>query len=193
MKFEKITDKKIKITLSLYDLESNNISINTIFSNPHHSEKLLQVLLDMAQKEIGFTTDDSKLLVETVFSSDKTCIFTITKLIEKDLISKNNFDCFIFEFDSFENFVNLCHFIKNMNNLEFNTFSNNFSLTLYNNIYYLQAIDIHNFYTLLDYMKIIFCEFGKNVSNNFYLTGILNEYGQKIYKDNAFLQCISKF
>ena len=193
MKFEKITDQKIKITLSLYDLESNNISINTIFSNSHHSERLLQILLDMAQKEIGFNTDDSKLLVETIFSSDKTCIFTITKLVDKDLLLKNNFDCFIFEFDSFENFINLCHFIKNMNNLELTTFSNNFSLTLYNNIYYLQAINIHSFYTLLDYMKIIFSEFGKNVSNNFNITGILNEYGQKIYKNNAFLQCISKF
>lgn len=193
MKFEKITDKKIKITLSLYDLESNNISINTIFSDSNHSEKLLQVLLNMAQKEIGFKTDDSKLLVETVFSSDKTCILTITKLVEKDLISKNDFDCFIFEFDNFENFVNLCYFIKNMNNLELNTFSNNFSLTLYNNIYYLQAINIHNFYTLLDYMKTIFSEFGKNVSSNFNLNGVLNEYGKKIFENNAFLQCINKF
>ena len=193
MKFEKITDQKIKITLSLYDLKSNNLSIKTIFSNPHHSEKLLQVLLDMAQKEIGFNADDSKLLVETVFSSGKTCIFTITKLIEKDLILKNNFDCFIFEFDSFEDFIKLCHFIKNMNNLEFNTFSNNFSLTLYNNIYYLQAIDIHNFYTLLDYMKTIFSEFGKNVSDNSNLNGVLNEYGKKIFENNAFLQCIHNF
>ena len=50
MKFEKITDKKIKITLSFYDLESNNISINNLFSDSNLSEKLLQSLLNLAQK-----------------------------------------------------------------------------------------------------------------------------------------------
>lgn len=193
MKFEKITDKKIKITLSFYDLESNNISINTVFSDSSHSEKLLQSLLNIAQQEIGFKTDDSKLLVEILFSSDKTCTFTITKLVEKDLILKNNFDYFIFEFDNFENFISLCYFVKNMNDLELSTFSNNFSLTLYNNTYYLQAIDIYSFYTLLDYMKPIFSEFGKNVSSNLNLHGILNEYGKKIFENDAFLQCINKF
>ena len=125
--------------------------------------------------------------------SNNTCTFTITKLIEKDLILKNNIDYFIFEFDNFENFINLCYFIKNMNVLELTTFSNNFSLTLYNNTYYLQAIDIYNFYTSLDYLKNIFSEFGKDVSNNFYLKGILNEYGKKVFTNNAFLQCINTF
>lgn len=193
MKFEKITNKKIKITLSLYDLELNNISINTVFSDLNFSEKLLQSLLDLAQKEIGFETEDSKLLVEIIFLSDKTCTFTITKLIEKDLILRDNFDYFIFEFDNFENFIDLCYFIKNMNNLELSTISNNFSLTLYNNTYYLQVIDIYSFHTLLDYIKIIFSEFGKNVSSNPNLNGILNEYGMKIFENNAFLQCINKF
>ena len=42
MKFEKITDTKIKIILSLNDMESNNISIDNIISNSESSQKLLQ-------------------------------------------------------------------------------------------------------------------------------------------------------
>ena len=54
MKFEKITDIKIKIILSLQDMESNNVSAENIFSNSISSQKLLQDILNRAQKEIGF-------------------------------------------------------------------------------------------------------------------------------------------
>ena len=41
---------------------------------------MLQNMLNRAQKEIGFETGDSKLLVEAIMSSDEECTFTITKL-----------------------------------------------------------------------------------------------------------------
>ena len=40
MKFEKITDTKIKIFLSLRDMELNNVSAESIFSNSASSQKL---------------------------------------------------------------------------------------------------------------------------------------------------------
>ena len=66
MKFEKITDTKIKIFLSLRDMELNKVSAESIFSNSASSQKLLQNMLNKAKKEIGFETGDSKLLVEAV-------------------------------------------------------------------------------------------------------------------------------
>ena len=63
MKFEKITDTKIKIILSLKDMELNNVSIDNILSNSDSSQKLLQNIISMAEEKIGFKPEDSKLLI----------------------------------------------------------------------------------------------------------------------------------
>lgn len=189
MKFEKLTDKKIKIIVSLKDMELNNVSAKNIFSNTDASQKLLQTILNMAEKEIGFKAGNSKLLVEAIMSSDEECTFTITKLSEKKIKLKNISNSFIFKFNSFDNFIDLCTFIKNMSNLNLKEFSKNFSLILYNNTYYLSTVEVEAFSILFDYMKTIFSEFGENVSNSIGLDGILNEYGKIIFDKNAFLQC----
>ena len=49
MKFEKITDTKIKIILSLRDMELNNVSAESIFSNSASSQRLLQNMLKRAK------------------------------------------------------------------------------------------------------------------------------------------------
>lgn len=51
MKFEKITDTKIKIVLSLRDMQSNNVSMENILSNSESSQKLLQNIITMAEKK----------------------------------------------------------------------------------------------------------------------------------------------
>ena len=40
MKFEKITDTKIKIILSLRDMKLNNVSVETMFMPKYASEKV---------------------------------------------------------------------------------------------------------------------------------------------------------
>ena len=80
MKFEKITDSKIKIIFSLEDMNSNNISAKSFLSNSSVSQKILQNILKEAEKQVGFQTDDSKLLVEAIMSTGGGLIFTITKL-----------------------------------------------------------------------------------------------------------------
>ena len=58
MKFEKITDSKIKAILTEKDMELNNISSETLFSNSSFSQQLLQSMLYEAEKQIGFIVDD---------------------------------------------------------------------------------------------------------------------------------------
>lgn len=189
MKFEKLTDRKIKIIVSIKDMELNNVSAKSIFSNTDASQKLLQTILNMAEKEIGFKTGNSKLLVEAIMCSEEECTFTITKLSEKKVKLKNISNSFIFNFNCFDDFLDLCAFINNMSNLNLKEFSKNFSLILYNNTYYLSTLEVENFSVLLDYMKTIFSEFGKDVSNSVGLDGILNEYGKVIFDKNAFIRC----
>ena len=193
MKFEKITDTKIKIILSLRDMELNNVSMDNILSNSQSSQKLLQNMISMAEEKIGFNPGDSKLLVEAIQSFDNECIFTITKLPEKKIITRNCSSTFIFKFESFDDFINLCAFLKNSNYLNLKDFSKNFSLIYYNGTYYLQALETKYFSVLLDYLKIFFSEFGKDVSNSSCIEGFLSEYGKIIFPKNAINRCINSF
>lgn len=193
MKFEKITDTKIKIILSLRDMELNNVSAENIFSNSTSSQKLLQNILNEAEKEIGFETGDSKLLVEAVMSSDEECIFTITKLLnEKTYYSTSN-NAFIFEFDSFDDIIDLCAFLNNLSFLCLKDISKNFSLIYYNSTYYLKFIETGNSSIVIDYIKTLFDEFGKDVSYSTSIDGFLNEYGKVIFPKNAIIKCINSF
>lgn len=192
MKFEKLNDTKIKISVSMHDMEQNNVSIQNLFSNSEPSQKLLQNMLKMAESEIGFEVNDSQILIEATLASDEECTFTITKLQEnsKNISENNNF---IFKFNTFDTFIELCTFLNNFSDLNLKDFSQNFSLILYNNTYYLYNSDVENFSVLLDYMKNVFAEFGTNVSDSPSIHGILNEYGKVIFEKNAIIKCIYLF
>ena len=192
MKFEKLTDTKIRIILSSRDMELHNISVENVLSNSADSQKLLETIITRAEKELGFRTGDSKLLVEAVAPTNEQCIFTITKLLgEKICINCTN--SFIFKFDNFDDFINLCTFLNNFSYIHLKDFSKNFSLIFYNGTYYLQALNIENFSIVLDYMRTIFAEFGKDVSYSTGIEGILNEYGKVIFAKNALHKCIRSF
>ena len=193
MKFEKITDEKIKIIFNIEDMKSHNISSQTILDSSTFSQELLQTMLTKAEEEVGFFPNDSKLLVEATIAPNQECIFTITKLSTPDLQVENDIDSFIYKFENFDNFISLCTFLNNLYDLNLRKFSEYFSLILYNNTYYLYNTITENYSTLLDYMQEIFSEFGTKVSNSPYVDGILNEYGKKIFSKNAIVNCILHF
>lgn len=193
MKFEKITDEKIKIIFNIEDMKSHNISSQTILDSSTFSQELLQTMLTKAEEEVGFFANDSKLLVEATIATNQECIFTITKLSTPDLQVENDIDSFIYKFENFDNFISLCTFLNNLYDLNLRKFSEYFSLILYNNTYYLYNANTENYSTLLDYMQEIFSEFGTKVSNSPYFDGILNEYGKKIFSKNAIVDCILHF
>lgn len=193
MKFEKLTDTKIKIILSLQDMESNNLSVENVLSNSTDSQKLLDLIINRAEKELGFKPDDSQLLVEAVVPSNDECIFTITKLLDDQICYSQQGNTFIFKFDCFDDFINLCNFLNNFSYLCLKEISKNFSLIYYNNTYYLKFVETEYSSIVIDYIKTLFEEFGKDVSHSAGIDGILNEYGKIIYSKNAILKCIHSF
>ena len=193
MKFEKLTDTKIKIILSLQDMESNNISVKNVLSNSADSQKFLDIIINKAEKELGFKPEDSQLLVEAVVPSDNECIFTITKLLDDKIYCQQNGNFFIFKFDCFDDFINLCTFLNNFSYLCLKEISKNFSLIYYNNTYYLKFVESEYSCIVIDYIKTLFEEFGKDVSHSSGIDGILNEYGKIIFSKNALLKCIRSF
>lgn len=193
MKFEKLTETKIRIILSLKDIEVNNLSVENVLSNSADSQKLLNTILTQAEKELGFKLDDSKLLVEAMALSDEECIFTITKLLDEKIYYPKSSNSFIFKFESFDDFINLCTFLNNFPYLCLKDVSKNFSLIYYNNTYYLRFIEVGNSSIVIDYIKTLFDEFGKDVSHSTGIDGVLNEYGKVIFSKNAIIKCINSF
>ena len=192
MKFEKINNTKIKIILSIQDMESNNLSVENILSNSADSQRFLETIITKAEKKLGFKPEDSKLLIEAV-SSNKECIFTITKLLNEKISCTKAYNSFIFKFDSFDDFINLCTYLNNFSYLCLKDISKNFSLIYYNSTYYLKFTEIENSSIVLDYIKTFFTEFGKDVSNYAGIEGVLNEYGKVIFAKNAITKCLNCF
>ena len=193
MKFEKLNDTKIRIILSLKDMESNNLSVESVLSNSDETQKLIESVICQAEKKLGFTAGDSQLLVEAIAPSNKECIFTITKLLDENICVKKRMNSFIFKFEKFDDFINLCTFLKNLSYLNLKSFSKNFSLIFFNNTYYLKLTDPGNSCMIIDYIKSLFEEFGKDVSCSVGIEGFLNEYGKVVFEKNAILKCINSF
>lgn len=193
MKFEKLTDTKIRISVSSKDMETNNLSAENIFSNSTNSQKLLDAMIARAEKELGFKPEDSKLLVEAIVLANDECVFTITKLIDDEICYPTTTNAFIFKFDNFDDFINLCTFLNNFNFLCLKDISKNFSLVYCKDAYYLKFIEIGNSSIVIDYIKTLFDEFGKDVSSSIGIDGVLNEYGKVIFAKNAILKCLNCF
>lgn len=193
MKFEKLTNTKIKIIISQEDLKLNNLSIDNILSNSISSQKLLNNIILNAEKELNFKTDNSDLLVETVILNNSECIFTISKLLDNPISDNRKNNLLVYEFNSFDDFIKLCHFLQNFSFLCLNDISKSFSLILYNNTYFLKLIEFKNFFISTEFIKTFFDEFGEDVSNRSAISGKLSEYGKIIFSQNAILNCLNSF
>ena len=67
------------------------------------------------------------------------------------------------------------------------------ALICYNNTYYLKFVESAYSTIVIDYIKTLFEEFGKDVSQTSGIDGVLNEYGKVIFSKNAILKCINSF
>ena len=178
MRFEKLTNSKIRIIFSSEDMISNNVSVQNFLTDKSISQRILQSILLEAEKEIGFKTDNSKLLVEAL-SSDGGFIFTITKLSSYDDLSLVNNSIKIFKFENFDNFLDLCTYLQNMNI----TYSKDFSLILYNNSFYLYIFNSD--LSISSSFFNILIEFSDSIKYLAKLDGCLYEYGKIIFNKNA--------
>ena len=154
MKVEKINENKIRITLTLEELENRQISIKDIEKNSSLAKNLFIDLIEESNLEEDFILDDSQLFIEASSDNNNLFIVTITKIdnipelkkyalmedpknkrirrksIEQDL--NYYIDSNIFSFDSMDTLLDLCDIFKK----EKLFFGKN-SLYKYNNTYFL--------------------------------------------------------
>ena len=79
MRFEKITDNKIKIFFSFDDMNKNHISRKILFSNNAFSQNFIQSVLKSAEQNLNFKIENENILIEILNYNDG-CVFTVTKV-----------------------------------------------------------------------------------------------------------------
>ena len=123
MKFEKINDDKIKITLSSADLEANDLDLHSFMSDSSETQSLFLSVLDKAEKDYGFITDNYQLKVETYALDNGTFMLTITRSRSKNEPERKKFKVsrkvpnmstasLIYRFNTFEDFCNFAEFLS---------------------------------------------------------------------------------
>lgn len=83
MKFEKLNEDKIRITLSSQDLAEKDIDFHSFMSNSIKSQDLFLDILEEAEKKVGFVTKDYKVRIEALAMNDGDFIFTVTRFSRK--------------------------------------------------------------------------------------------------------------
>ena len=83
MKFEKLNEDKIRITLSSQDLIDKDIDFHSFMSNSIKSQDLFLDILEEAEKKVGFVTKDYKVRIEALAMNDGDFIFTVTRTLSE--------------------------------------------------------------------------------------------------------------
>lgn len=168
MHIEKLNENQIEIIINLEDLTKNNISLHSFMCNSVESQNMFYNILNYADKKIGFSLVNYKLVTE-IFSipSKNYYILLITRVPKtpylhprKKVTSKYKFSkSFWIEFNTLEEFCMFCNFLKS-------TISS--SLFLHNNHYFLHI-------------------YAKNIKQYFKLFNAAFEFSKKIYSHNFIL------
>lgn len=80
MKIEKINDNQIRCTLTSDDLANREIKLSELAYGTEKAKNLFQDMMQQAQNEFGFDSDNSPLMVEAIPVSPDSIVLIITKV-----------------------------------------------------------------------------------------------------------------
>lgn len=80
MKVEKLSDNKVRITLTFEELEKRKITLNDIEKDSKIAKELFIDLLEESNLDTDFVIDDSHLFIEASSDNNNLFIVTITKV-----------------------------------------------------------------------------------------------------------------
>ena len=200
MKFELLKSNKIKVTMNAEDCKGLGISFDAMAKNSPESREAFFKLLRRAEAEVGFTCDNSRLVVEAAIQAEKSeMTLFVTKVDNEeekklfDKLSKLNLDILektikekeepkeektptastMVELLDFEDVIKMCHVMREC------SWGNLYS---YNDKYYMTMLPI--------YIPKA-SEFGV-ICPEGYRT-IVEEHGKAIVKNSAFLFIRNRF
>jgi len=205
MRFEKLNENKIRITLTNQDLIKKNIDFHSFMANPIESQDLFFDMLDKAEKEIGFTTKNYKIRIEALQIAGGDFVLTVTrslpeniKLQEKKKIQIKRKKIEFKEtgatylFNSFDDFCFFINFI-NTNSIQVKNIAKNICLYEYKNQYYLNFSGINLNFADMKKLFSAITEFATYINNTELFKRKLREKGKLIMKNNAIKTAITYF
>lgn len=196
MKIEKLDTDKIRITLNIDDLKNNNIDFHSFMSNSKESQNLFLYILDLAEEQVGFITDDYKVSIETMYLNNGYFILNVTRF-KGDSFFKNSrvtpkrkefsseLNSSIYIFSSMDDFLDFYSKIKKAINLE--TFNDcTYGLYCFENKYYMiinsDCLNV-KYRSLFLY---ILSEFSTTISSTPSFVSNLKEHGKCICENKVF-------
>lgn len=205
MRIEKLNENKIRIFLSIEDLQEKNIDLHTFMSNSLESQDLFLDMLNMAESEIGFKTHNYKLAIEALASSDGNFILTITRIKPEISLNNNNKVKFkrqsitpnkllsIYKFNDFEEYCEFCNYINTSTLNKYLNKLKSSSLIFYKDNYYLILNNLKLSVPDLKSFSYAVSEFASRVKNEELLERKLREHGKVIIHKNAITTCLKYF
>ncbi len=210
MKFEKLNENKIRITLSMHDLEEKDINFHDFMSNSIETQDLFLDMLEEAEEKIGFKTRDCKVKIEALAMTEEDFVLTITKIASdtnkkhlyvspkkkpkaKRKCSNINSTYLIYKFNSFDDYCNFIEFMVHNNLSDSTKVSEKISVYLYNDLYYLVLNNLNTQYKNIAKFYTGITEFGSYVANPDLFISRLYESGALVIKNNAFKRSLSHF
>lgn len=194
MKIEKLNENKIKITLSNEDLKARNIDVHSFIYNSPESQDLFWDVMREAEREYGFSVDESMVYVEASATASGIFTLTVTKTtnslnqssLKNKLKKQPNYklkrkaantplDNALYRFESFDDFCNFCQ-VAPVKEFEKN------SLLELDSCYYLHVSNMPNSHIL---------EYATKEHNTGLLLAKISEYGKTLISENA-IEVISK-
>lgn len=208
MKFEKLNENKIRITLSSQDLIDKNIDFNSFMSNSIETQDLFFDMLEEAEQKVGFITKDYKIKIEALAMADGNFILTITRFDnlekkENPLTYKNkkikvkrkstklNSENLVYTFNTFDDFYLFSMNVKNIKNL--GTIAKSVVLYTYNSQYFLLLSKLNIEHANIKSFCNSITEFGSYVHNSDLFSSKLSERGKIVIKNNAIKLCLKYF
>lgn len=178
-------------------------------SNPIETQDIFIDMLNKAEKEVGFNTENCRIMIEALALKDGHFILTITKFEhspdEKPSPKKKNvhikrknptlnFEKTIYSFESFDAFCDFCTFLKNnLHENQISEFAKSSDLYEYNSNFYLVLSDINVASPNLKYICSSITEFAHFVNSSELFERKVKEYGKLIIKSSALLTCMEYF
>lgn len=205
MRFEKLEEDKIRITLSHEDLIKKDIDFHSFMSNSMESQDLFFDMLEEAEKEIGFVTKDYLIRIEALALAGGDFVLTVTRslpeknksnLRKKVHIKRKKANTeeshVIYSFATFEDFCSFVSFFKEQN-FKTTNLADKVLLYEYHNTYYLVLNGINLCFPELKKLFSSITEFATFVSHSRVFTAKLAESGKLILKHNAIVMGMRHF
>lgn len=215
MKFEKLSENKIRITLTINDLKDKDIDFHDFMSNPLETQDLFLDILKEANEQIGFNTSDYKVKIEALAMIDGDFVVNVTRVSDSDrnsipttTISTNSpkkrftvrrktvspkSNQVVYKFDSFDDYCSFIQYLSQNNLCNAYVVAKKITLYTYENSYYLILINVNeNYQNKLNFYSSII-EFGKYISNSTLFVSKLQECGKIVVKHNAIKTSLKHF